>query len=108
MVDSGLIGGQPGLPPRGADLPGNQPCGVTGGAAPCRAGSAGASWVRELMPSLGKTFRRGEATVARLINSCAAISRVDAPSPAQPALSASFAGKASRGSTGCCPAGVAV
>jgi transcriptional regulator with XRE-family HTH domain len=41
-----------------ADLPRDQRCGMTGGAAPCRAGRAGASWLRELMPSLGKTFRR--------------------------------------------------
>jgi hypothetical protein len=42
----------------GAGLPGDQPYGATSGAAPGRAGSAGASWLRELMPSLVKTFRR--------------------------------------------------
>jgi N-acyl homoserine lactone hydrolase len=43
--------------------PGYFPGGVTGvlyrrGAAPCRAGSAGASWLRELTPSFVNTFRR--------------------------------------------------
>jgi uncharacterized membrane protein YdfJ with MMPL/SSD domain len=38
--------------------PGYFPGGVTGGAVPCRARRAGASWLRELMPSLVKTFRR--------------------------------------------------
>ena len=58
VVHSVLIVGHAGTAGRGADRPGNQRCGVTSGAAPCRAGSAEASWLRELTPSLVKTFRR--------------------------------------------------
>jgi hypothetical protein len=53
-----LIASHAGTAAAGADLPGYQSCGVISGAATCRAGSAGASWLRELMPSLVKTFRR--------------------------------------------------
>jgi hypothetical protein len=42
----------------GLERSGDQPCGVADGAVPWRAGSAEASWVRELMPSLVKTLRR--------------------------------------------------
>src|SRR2546421_100247 len=52
MLDSVLIGARPGLPPRRADLPGNQPCEAIGGAVPCPAGSAGASRVRELIAAV--------------------------------------------------------
>src|ERR1700730_2075876 len=58
MADSVLIAGHAGTAAAVPDPPGDQPCGVTGGAAPGCAGSAGASWLRELMPSLVKTFRR--------------------------------------------------
>ena len=37
---------------------GDQPWGAARGTAPCRAGSAAASWLRELMPSLVNTLRR--------------------------------------------------
>jgi hypothetical protein len=58
VVDSVLIAGHAGTAVAVCGPAGNQPCGVTSGAAPGREGSAGASWLRELMPSLVKTFRR--------------------------------------------------
>ena len=48
----------PGRATRCADRPADQPRGVTGGAAPCRAESTEASWLRELISSLVKTLRR--------------------------------------------------
>jgi hypothetical protein len=56
VVDSVLIAGRAGTAAAGSAR--NQRCGVPGGAASCRAGSTAASWLRELMPSLVKTFRR--------------------------------------------------
>ena len=53
------------------------------------AGSTPASWIRELMPSFTKTFRRWYATVAGLMNSWAAISEFDAPPLARRATSPS-------------------
>src|SRR6266436_9894575 len=58
IVDSVLIAGHAGTAAWGCGSAWDQPCGVTGGAAPWRAGSAGASWLRELTPSLVKTLRR--------------------------------------------------
>ena len=58
VVDSVLIAGHAGTAAAVRGPARNQRCGVISGTAPYRAGSAGTSWPRELMPSLVKTFRR--------------------------------------------------
>ena len=54
-------------------------------------GSARASLVRELMPSLAKTLRRWYSTVWLLMKSCAPISAFERPSRARRAICASWA-----------------
>ena len=57
-VDSDLTGGYAGTAVALRGLPANQRWGAADGGVPPRAGSAAASWLRELMASLVKTLRR--------------------------------------------------
>src|SRR6266852_9647782 len=73
------------LAPR-SHQPGNRGYGVCRGLSFPRVARTPGSWLRELMASLVKTLCRWYSTVRGLMNSWAAISGLDRPSPASQAI----------------------